>query len=398
MRWSPYKKSGIFPIYEKMMRKLTQKKPWGKFFCMDSRCYRFYPQKLRRNIESLRKEFGFRLKNFNLAYSFKTNCHPLVLTEIKKLGVTAEVVSTEEYNTALACGFSEGGLIYNGVCKEKELVYRCALAGGIVYLDNAEELSWAEEYFEQNEKPLAVGLRLNFEIGNGIKSRFGIEVGSTTYKKVVELSKEGKITVKGLSCHFTAAKQKKFWIKKTEGLAKAAKDFPSIEYLDFGGSLAGSYEKMDPRKSSAGEEIDFKNVAGAIYETLREFRLEKKRIILECGTAIAGSAFDMVAKVLHIKGNGFVILDVSFKDMMIPALSDSVSFEIVSGGGTQKMLNDFTITGCTCLENDIMKKGFNGKLAVGDFMVFKNVGAYSLCFSNSFIRNPLPVEIGSKQK
>lgn len=68
-----------------------------------------------------------------------------------------------------------------------------------------------------------------------------------------------------------------------------------------------------------------------------------------------------------------------------------------SGGGIQKMLNDFTITGCTCLENDIMKKGFNGKLAAGDFIVFKNVGAYSLCFSNAFIRNPLPVEIGSRQ-
>ena len=140
---------------------------------MDSRCYRFYPQKLRRNIESLRKEFGAGLGDFKLAYSFKTNSHPLVLAEIKKHNVSAEVVSTEEYNTAIACGFS--------------------------------------------------------------------------------------------------------------------------------------------------------------------------------------------------------------------------------GGGIQKILNDFTITGCTCLENDIMKKGFNGKLAAGDFIVFKNVGAYSLCFSNAFIRNPLPVEIGSRQ-
>lgn len=360
---------------------------------MDSRCYKFNPKKLARNIESLRKEFGVRFENLNLAYSFKTNCHPLVLTEIKKLGVTAEVVSTEEYNTALACGFSESELIYNGVCKEKELVFRCALAGGIVNLDNGEELSWAEEYFERNKIPLPVGLRLNFEIDNGIKSRFGIEIGSTTYKKAVELSNEGKIIVKDLSCHFTLAKQKKFWIKKAEGLAKAAKDFSSIEYLDFGGSLAGSYEKMDLRKNSAGEEIDFTSVAEAIFETLKKFRLENKRIILECGTAIVGSAFDIAATVLHIKETGFVILDVSFKDMMIPALSDTVTFDVFAGGGKQEMLNDFTITGCTCLENDIIKKGFNGKLAVGDKIIFRNVGAYTLCFSNGFIREPLKVTV-----
>lgn len=365
---------------------------------MNSRCYRFYPQKLRRNIESLRKEFGARFADFQLAYSFKTNAHPVVLAEIRNHNVAAEVVSTEEYGTAIACGFSDGEIIYNGVCKEKELMVRCALAGGIVNLDNEEELSWVLEHFYETGIPLAVGMRLCFDMGNGIRSRFGIDFGSALYEKIVGLSNEGKIVIKGLSCHFTAAKQKKFWIKKAEVLAKAAKDFPSIEYLDFGGSLAGSYEKMDPRKSSAGEEIDFQNVSWAIHEVLRKFRLEKKKIILECGTAIAGSAFDMVAKVLHIKESGFVILDVSFKDMMIPALSDSVSFEIISGGGSQNMLNNFTITGCTCLENDIMKKGFNGKLAVGDFMIFKNVGAYSLCFSNSFIKNPLPVEIESKQK
>ena len=243
---------------------------------MDSRCYRFYPQKLRRNIESLRKEFGAGLGDFKLAYSFKTNSHPLVLAEIKKHNVAAEVVSTEEYNTAIACGFSGGEIIYNGVCKEKELMVRCALAGGIVNLDNEEELSWALEHFDETGTPLAVGMRLSFDIGNGIRSRFGIDSGSALYEKIALLSGEGKIVIKGLSCHFTAAKQKKFWIKKAEGLAKAAKDFPSIEYLDFGGSLAGSHEKMDPRKNSAGEEIDFQNIAGAIHEALRKFCLEKK--------------------------------------------------------------------------------------------------------------------------
>lgn len=360
---------------------------------MDTRKYIYHPEKLKSNIEAIRKEFGSRLKDFELAYSFKTNCHPYVIEDVKKSGIKAEVVSTEEYEKALAFGWNESEIIYNGVCKEKELFVSTALSGGMANIDNEEELSWAEEYFDRKKISLELGLRLCFDIGNGIKSRFGIEVESEAYKRTKELSAQGKIKIIGLSCHFTKTRQKKFWIKKVEGLAKTAKDFPLIEYLDFGGSLAGGYEKTDPRKKSAGEEIDFASVAESIYETLEKFGLESKKIILECGTAIAGSAFDIGAKVLHIKENGFVVLDVSFKDMMIPSLSDSVAFEIISGGGKQRMLNNFTITGCTCLENDIIKKGFNGKLAVGDRIIFRNVGAYTLCFSNGFIRDPLEVEV-----
>lgn len=360
---------------------------------MKSRRYIYHPEKLERNVADIKKEFSSRLNNFELAYSFKTNRHNLVLADAKKLGLKAEVVSTEEYRAAMDSGWKESEIIYNGVCKEKELLFRTVVSGGIVNLDNEEELSWAEEYFGQNKTPLELGLRLSFDIGNGIKSRFGIEVESEAYKRTKELSAQGKIKIIGLSCHFTKTRQKKFWIKKAEGLAKAAKDFPLIEYLDFGGSLAGSYEKTDPRKNSPGEGMDYSSVADAIFETLKKFALENKKIILECGTAIVGSAFDISSRVLHIKESGFIVLDVSFKDMMIPSLSDSVAFEIISGGGKQRMLNNFTITGCTCLENDIIKKGFNGKLAVGDEIILRNVGAYTLCFASSFIRNPLDVEV-----
>lgn len=358
---------------------------------MDTRKYIYHPEKLKSNIEAIRKEFGSRLKDFELAYSFKTNCHPYVIEDVKKSGIKAEVVSTEEYEKALAFGWKDNEIIYNGVCKEKEIFYRCALAGGIVNIDGREELSWAEEYFEQNRSPLAIGLRLNFDVGNGIKSRFGIEVGSDLYEKIVGLSKSGKIIVRGQSCHFTATRQKRFWIRKVEGLAKAVMDFPSGEYLDFGGSLAGSYEKVDPRKKSAGEEIDFASIAEALSETLRKYGQENKKIILECGTAVVGSAFDIEGTVLSIKESGFVVLDVSFKDMIMSSIGDSLLIEVVSGGRNQEMLRNYTLTGCTCLENDIIKKGFNGKLAIGDRLVFKNTGAYTLCFANSFIKAPLGV-------
>lgn len=68
---------------------------------------------------------------------------------------------------------------------------QCALSGGMVNLDNEEEFVWCIEYFNETGKSLCVGLRLNFEIGNGIKSRFGISLDIELYIKIIEAEKKG---------------------------------------------------------------------------------------------------------------------------------------------------------------------------------------------------------------
>lgn len=351
----------------------------------------FYPGKIESNIRKIRETFEKRFENFILAYSFKTNCHDLVVKKIRQSEVMAEVVSKEEYKIAKSHGYSSSQIIFNGVCKDKDLMIECSRGNGIVNIDNEEEVQWAEEFFDGTGEALSLGVRLNFNIGNGIKSRFGVEVGSPLYKKIIELEKKGKVKIIGLSCHFTNTREDFYWKNKAEMLSKCSADFTCIEFFDFGGSLAADYEKQDTRKNSVKGKIDFGNVADAIYFGLREEGLEKKKIILESGTAVAGSAFETIASVEHIRDNGFVILDISFLDLLLPSTRDNIQFEIIRNSSCQKTLKNFTITGYTCLENDIIKKGFNGKLGVGDKIVFKNTGAYTMCLSNDFIKNPLPI-------
>lgn len=358
---------------------------------MPSAFYKFNPQQLKKNISEIQRTFGSCFENFFLAYSFKTNsCHE-VLEKICGEGLTAEVVSFEEYELALTSGFPHDRIIFNGVCKDKNLMIQCALSGGIVNLDNAEDFNWCLEYFRETGKKLSVGIRLNFDIGNGIKSRFGISLDSVLYKKIVQAEKDGCIKIKGLSCHFTNSRESSYWKKKALVFAEKSRDFENIEYLDFGGSLAGSHEKLDPKKKNDKGEIDFSSVARAIHFELEQKGLQNLKIIIESGTAVVGSAFDVHANVLHVKENGIAIVDVSFLDMLLPSLGDSLKIEVVRKNPAAKMLKNFMITGYTCLENDIIKKGFNGVLGEGDELVFKNTGAYTCCFGNSFIKKPLDV-------
>ena len=80
---------------------------------------------------------------------------------------------------------------------------RCANHGGIVNVDNVGELGSLIGIYTS---PLAIGVRLNFDIGNGIVSRFGIDVDSKSYQEIIELQRRGLIKVKCVHCHISYAR------------------------------------------------------------------------------------------------------------------------------------------------------------------------------------------------
>jgi diaminopimelate decarboxylase len=51
----------------------------------------------------------------------------------------------------------------------------------------------------------------------------------------------------------------------------------------------------------------------------------------------------------------------------------------------QDIYQDVDFVGYTCIESDYLYRGFSGKLAVGDYVVFSNVGSYSLVLKPPFI-------------
>ncbi len=355
--------------------------------------YKFNAMKVEDSIKSIRHVFSSRFPNFCLAYSLKTNSYPGILSKARDMGVMAEVVSPEEFLNALDAGFCTRDIVYNGVCKSRDQVAMTIGAGGLVNIDNGRDLEMVLEIAGSTGLIPKVGVRLNFDVGNKIRSRFGVKADGPLYSRILSLDSQGKISVIGLSCHFTSTREDFYWRRKAHVLSEKARNFRNVEYLDFGGSLAGSWERSDGRNGIRGS-VGWDDVACSIYEVLHKEGLDEKRIMLECGTAVCGSSFDLVTEVLHIKDEERIaVIDAGFSDMYLGAMKDTLQFEVIHHGNAipQRRLENYSICGSTCLENDIVKKGFNGNLAQGDRIVFRNVGAYSFCFSNGFIRNPLKV-------
>ena len=63
----------------------------------------------------------------------------------------------------------------------------------------------------------------------------------------------------------------------------------------------------------------------------------------------------------------------------------NLPIEVYHCGGDIRKVDGATFVGYTCLEHDHMYEGFNGEIAVGDVVQFRNVGSYSNVFKPPFI-------------
>lgn len=72
--------------------------------------------------------------------------------------------------------------------------------------------------------------------------------------------------------------------------------------------------------------------------------------------------------------------------------------EVISINNSQKLYDDLDIVGFTCIEGDILYRGYNGPLAVGDTLVISNCGSYSIVMKPPFILPNFPIlDIGGDE-
>lgn len=354
--------------------------------------YLFYQPTFDANVESIRKAFSdHRLDNLLLGYSVKTNPHPVVLDAAKHLSMYAEIVSPHELNVATSCGFSLSNIIYNGVIPDPTDKFNVAKSGGIVNLESYLEFQQIESMARSKGIPVQVGIRLNVNIGNGRTSRFGLEHQSDEYQKVMELTKCSEyISIAGVHSHVYGGRQTKFWKNRVIAVAKIAYEL-GAGYIDLGSNMFGP---MDPRMAEQfDDEIPtFDDYAATVKDALDTIYSGKPpMLILEPGTPVVSNAVSVLAEVLNIRrvcGKNIATANCTEYDFGFTPATKNVPVDVIHNSEGIEY-NDLDIYGYTCTEGDVLHRSYNGRLAIGDFLLFRNLGAYSVSLSNSFIQEPM---------
>ena len=368
------------------------KKEYGDaFYILDS-------EQFRANFIELKSAFSSIYPNFNIAYSYKTNYTPKLCRIVNNLGGFAEVVSDMEMEIALRIGVEPNKIIWNGPYKNAKKVEQLLVMGGTVNIDSAYEIDLVSDIADRYpHHKLNIGVRCNFDVGDGVVSRFGFDIGSEDFKKALALFETHKnLYLIGLQCHF-ATRRLDTWRPRAEGMLALIDKLGIVpEHIDLGGGLFG--KMADSLKAQFDSEIPtYRQYAEAVAPFFAEhFKNSENKplLLIEPGSALVGDCMKFASRVVNIK---------EVRDKAIATLLGSIyninptlnkknpPIEVYAMGGEQKEYKDLDFGGFTCIESDYLYRHYNGKLAKGDMVVFGNAGSYSVVLKPPFILPNFPV-------
>lgn len=361
------------------------------FYILDS-------DQFRRNFCELKSEFSSIYSDFNIAYSYKTNYIPKLCKIVDELGGFAEVVSDMEMEIALRTGVEPANIVWNGPFKNAKKVEQLLVMGGTVNIDSEYEIGLIKNIAKKypNHK-FNLGIRCNFDVNDGVLSRFGFDIESYDFKKALDMFDEYKnLYLIGMQCHF-ATRCLDTWRSRVEGMLKLLDKWGIVpEHIDLGGGLFGKME--DSLKAQFDSEIPtYKQYAEAIASVFAEHfkNIENKPVLLiEPGSALVGDCMYFAAKVVNIKnvrGKAIATLLGSIYNINPTLNKKNPPIKIYAMGNEQKEYKNLDFGGYTCIESDYLYRHFNGKLAKDDIVVFGNVGSYSVVLKPPFILPNFPI-------
>lgn len=363
------------------------------FPALQTPCFIVQEEKVDSLLAELQHALNAHWPNHLIGYSFKTNNLPWMIRHMQKKGCLAEVVSDDEYALARALAYSPADIIFNGPVKSKSLVLASLKAGTTVNLDAQREVRWVL----QNHADLGhytLGLRANFDIeglcpgestGGDKGGRFGFCVENGEFRRVFEELVQHRVKVSGLHLHISSKTRSLNIYKAIARMAvQLSKDCGwTPSYIDVGGGFFGGVEG----KPSFDDYL--REMAAILKE---QFSPDTTRLIVEPGMSLVGASIDYLTSVTDVKQTTygtFVTTDGSRTH--IDPLMTKTGYEhlrLTPEGSAQKPVEaKQVICGFTCIEGDrLMTIEGKSRLQEGERILYKRVGAYSICLSPQFIQ------------
>ena len=264
--------------------------------------YLYSLNQLKFNFNNFKKSF----KKINpiICFSVKSNSNLKIISELKKLGSGADVVSMGELKIALKAGISPKKIVFSGVGKtEEELDF--AIKKGILLI-NAEsesEIKAINKIAQKNNRIVSVGIRINPNIS------------AKTNKKISTGKKDNKFGISMNACYEIFNNQYHFDYIKFEAISvhigsQIMETAPFRKVLN----VLSSFNKKINLIGINLKYIDLGGGTGIPYSNEKKFNLQqysnlvlkfKKinnvEIIFEPGRSICGNTGVLISKIIYLK-------------------------------------------------------------------------------------------------
>ena len=350
--------------------------------------YLIHEDILQENIRSFSDGMKQKWKQSLVSYSVKTNSLPWVIRFMNEQRLMMEVVSDEEYELARICGCAYSDIIYNGPIKGKTSFLDAIHNGSYVNIDSSREIEWIKNQKLENER---IGLRVNvpvdlFTEGNIEYTedgfRFGFAEADRSFETALEALYKTGIKKIGLHLHCNSITRAPDVYRI---ITKYAVDLIerygiNLLYLDVGGGFFGGV----PGKATPAEYFEI-----ITEEIKKSKRTEDIILISEPGSALIGTAVDLVTSVIDVKDTAKArIVTTDGSRLHIDPLWKKNRYLYDLETREKRPIKDEQIVcGYTCMDHDRLMKIYGmPELQQGDKIIYHRVGAYSMTFGGMFIR------------
>jgi diaminopimelate decarboxylase len=336
---------------------------------------------------------GARVK-INYACKALTNINVLKL--FRGLGSGLDAVSVQEVELGLKAGFAPQDILYTPNCVSIEEIEEAVELGVRINIDNIAIL---EEFGNKYGEKIPVCVRINphvlagghHKISTGhIDSKFGISIYQLPHvHRIVETN---KMKVEGIHMHTGSdIVDIDVFLRATEIMFETAIQFKELDYIDFGSGFKVPYRADDIA-------TDVEDLGEHLSKRFRQFCKEYGKeltLIFEPGKFLVSEAGSFVARVNVIKqttSTVFAGLDTGMNHFIRPMFYDAYH-EIINVSKPGGKARIYTVVGYIC-ETDTF--GWNRKISEaseGDYLLFKNAGAYCYAMSSNYNSRFRPAEV-----
>lgn len=361
----------------------------------DTPLYVYDSEKIESQYNRLKNAF-IKVKNLRLNYACKALSNISVLQFMKQIGACLDTVSVQELQLGLIAGFRPEEIIYtpNGVSLEE---IEQAISYGNVQI-NIDNLSILEQ-FGAKYPHIPVCIRLNPHVmagGNAnisvghIDSKFGISIHQMPH--ILRIVENTGMHINGVHMHTGSdILDIEVFLYAAEILFDAAKNFKSLDFLDFGSGFKVPYKKDDV-------ETDIEDLGKKLSKRFNDFQKEYGRqltLAFEPGKFLVSEAGFFLAKVNVVKqttSTVFAGIDSGFNHLIRPMLYGSQHF-IENISNPKRKERFYTVVGYICETDTFAQNRKISEITEGDILCFRNAGAYCFSMASNYNSRYKPAEI-----
>jgi len=347
-----------------------------------------------RQYERITSAFSGARVKINYACKALTNIN--VLRLFRKLGSGLDAVSVQEVELGLQAGFAPQDILYTPNCVSFEEMEEAVDLGVRINIDNIAVL---EEFGVKYGAKVPVCVRINphvlagghHKISTGhIDSKFGISIYQMPH--VHRIIETNKMKVEGIHMHTGSdIVDIDVFLRATEIMFETASQFKELDYIDFGSGFKVAYRSDDI--ATDVEDLG-KHLSSRFNQFCKEYGKDLT-LVFEPGKFLVSEAGYFVARVNVIKqttSTVFAGLDTGMNHFIRPMFYDAYH-EIINVSKPGGKTRIYTVVGYIC-ETDTF--GWNRKISEaseGDFLLFKNAGAYCYAMASNYNSRFRPAEV-----